>query len=151
MNSNEMDYNNSQINTDSHLEKNNLIIDNSTKKDICSSPYLRNNLEEYTTEEIQIKIDILNDINDNSHSKISTSNNGNEFEIINQDCYLKPYESQIQFRVETFRKVLSDIYKNEGSLLEFSLSYMKMGLNLTKDGILYREYAPGASSLTIVL
>ena len=73
-----------------------------------------------------------------------------EFEVINQDHYLAPFEGKIRERVELFKSKLKEIEKNEGSLLTFSESYNIMGLNVTEDGITYKEYAPGAKALTIV-
>ena len=92
-------------------------------------------LKEGVKEEIEIKVE--------SH-KLS------EYEVINQDPYLKPYESRIRDRVNAMKQIISDIEKNEGSFIEFCQSYRKMGLYATEEGIVFREYAPGAHEMTIV-
>jgi hypothetical protein len=73
-----------------------------------------------------------------------------DLEVINSDHDLKPYEKKIKERLNKFETLLNEIEKNEGSLIEFSESYKRMGLNMTENGIEYREYAPGAKDITIV-
>jgi hypothetical protein len=73
-----------------------------------------------------------------------------EFEVINQDIYLQPFEGKIKERVEKFKQVLKDIETNEGDFFEFCRSYKKMGLQVTKEGIKFTEYAPAARALSIV-
>jgi len=76
----------------------------------------------------------------------------NQFEVINQDPYLQPFESNIKYRMDKFNELLSTLEKNEGSLLNFSRSYTHMGLQIKEGNIIeYKEYAPGALSLSIVL
>jgi hypothetical protein len=74
-----------------------------------------------------------------------------EFEVINQDPYLKPYEGRIKERVEKFKQVIKDIETNEGDFYEFCRGYKKMGLQITQDGVKFTEYAPGARALSIVI
>jgi hypothetical protein len=81
---------------------------------------------------------------------ITNSKKISDLEVINSDNYLKPYEKKIKDRLNKFRTLLKEIEKNEGSLKEFSESYKRMGLNMTENGIEYREYAPGAKDITIV-
>jgi hypothetical protein len=81
---------------------------------------------------------------------ISSKEYKSEFEVVNQDPYLKPFEGKIKQRMTTFNNLLREIEKNEGGLLNFSESYKLMGINITDEGITYREYAPGARSMTIV-
>lgn len=78
------------------------------------------------------------------HNRIS------EFEVINQDHYLKPFEGRIKERMEMMNRLVKEIEKNESSLLEFSQGYKKMGFNVDEDGITFREYAPGAKSISLV-
>lgn len=83
--------------------------------------------------------------------KVETPTKVSDFEMINQDPSLKQYEGAIQHRNDLFKKQLEEIEKNETSLEAFSQSYKKLGLNKTKDNdIIYREYAPGAKSISIV-
>jgi hypothetical protein len=80
----------------------------------------------------------------------SQSKRISDLEVINSDHYLKPFEKKIKERLSKFETLLKEIEKNEGSLLKFSESYKRMGLNVTDNGIEYREYAPGAHGITIV-
>ncbi len=73
-----------------------------------------------------------------------------DLEVINQDHYLKPFEGRIKERIEMMNKLIKDIEKNENSLIEFSQGFKKMGFNVTSKGITFREYAPGAKSISLV-
>ena len=146
-------------------------IDLDSKKVLCNSTYM-NNSNNPNVDEIQIKFDKINEIyrslsngeeilwgpdeiddvnltNTNESGKI-TNNKLSQYEIINQDGYLKPFEYHIKKRMDTYKALLSKIEKNEGSLIDFSQGYKKLGLNVIEGGITYKEYAQGAKSLSIV-
>jgi hypothetical protein len=72
-------------------------------------------------------------------------------EVVNEDPYLKPYENIINDRINSMKDLIKEIEKNEGDLVEFCRSYRKMGLHTTDEGIIFREYAPGAQQMTIVI
>jgi hypothetical protein len=90
-------------------------------------------------------------ITNNSDRKMSNEPKKlSEYEVINQDPYLKPYDSKIKERMDKFKQVIKDIETNEGDFLEFCRGYKKMGLQITKQGVKFTEYAPGARALSIV-
>ena len=73
-----------------------------------------------------------------------------EFDLINQDPYLKNFEWCIKRRNEHFKSILHQIESNEKSLENFSNSYQNMGLHVLPNGdIKYREYAPGAKGIAL--
>ena len=73
-----------------------------------------------------------------------------EFDLINQDPYLKNYEWAIKRRNEHFKNLLHQIESNEKSLENFADSYKNMGLHVLPNGdIKYREYAPGARGIAL--
>jgi len=76
--------------------------------------------------------------------------NISDFEAINQDNYLKPYEKRLKEKFDRMNFFISEIEKYEVSLLEFSQSYNRMGLNIIGDEMIFREYAPGARSMSLV-
>ena len=52
--------------------------------------------------------------------------------------------------MDKFNELLALLEKNEGSLLNFSRSYTHMGLHIKEGNVIeYKEYAPGAHSLSI--
>lgn len=109
---------------------------------------LKNKNKGYSTTINEIKLEEKIKI---TTKETNTSSVLSTFEVINQDPYLKPFENKIKQRVEQFNKVLSDITTNEGGILEFSRSYLKMGLYVSDNAIIYKEYAPGAKDITIVI
>ena len=73
-----------------------------------------------------------------------------EFDLVNQDPFLKPYKDNIKRRYEHFKKILGEIEKNEKSLKNFALSYETMGVHILPNGdIKYREYAPGCKGISL--
>lgn len=68
--------------------------------------------------------------------------------LLDDDSYLKPYESEIRRRYGSFLQVLSDIEKNEGGLDQFTRSYERYGLHVDeKNNIHMVEWAPGAKNV----
>jgi 1,4-alpha-glucan branching enzyme len=154
------------------MESNN---ENKESINICHTPSLRS--DDFDQTDVQDKIDELNlmtetdkvsvheqsakvsmDIKDNA-GKISSNEEVNkiednklsEFEVINQDPYLKSYESRIKERVNAMKNLIIEIEKNEGEFIDFCRSYRNMGLHVTDEGITFREYAPSAHEMTIVI
>ena len=73
-----------------------------------------------------------------------------EYDLINQDPYLKNFEWCIKRRNEHFKNLLHQIESNEKSLQNFADSYKNMGLHVLPNGdIKYREYAPGARGIAL--
>jgi hypothetical protein len=73
-----------------------------------------------------------------------------EFEVINQDPYLKPFENKIRERYDAFKNLINEIGKYEGNFFGFCEGYNTLGLNVTEKGVYFREYAPAAKKMTIV-
>lgn len=72
--------------------------------------------------------------------------------IVKQDPYLHPYEGVIERRLSNYNNLISNIKKNEKSLVDFANSYKHMGIHYNeKDmSISFEEYAPGAQAISIV-
>ena len=83
----------------------------------------------------------------NKNSKIKKEISLSNFDIINQDEKLKPFELNIKQRILHYKKTLNEIIKLDKSLENFAKSYENMGITLLPSGdIKYREYAPGAKN-----
>ena len=84
--------------------------------------------------------------NSKSKKEVALSN----FELINQDENLKPFELNIKQRMLHYKKTLNEIIKLSKSLENFSKSYENMGITLLPNNdIKYREYAPGAKGISL--
>ena len=73
-----------------------------------------------------------------------------DFEAINQDHFLKPFEYKIKDKLNLMNNLIKNIEQNEISLIKFSEGYKFMGLNIIDDHMCFKEYAPGAKSMSIV-
>lgn len=73
-----------------------------------------------------------------------------EFEVIKQDPYLRPFENKIRKRNIAYKNIIAEIEKYEGSFWGFCEGYRKLGLNVSEEGIYFREYAPAAKKMSIV-
>lgn len=62
------------------------------------------------------------------------------------DHHLSYFRPVLEARYAYFRKVLNDIIASEGSLDAFTQGYRQRGINVTAEGIVYREWAPGATA-----
>ena len=86
----------------------------------------------------------------NKNSKIKKEISLSNFDIINQDEKLKPFELNIKQRILHYKKTLNEIIKLDKSLENFAKSYENMGITLLPSGdIKYREYAPGAKGVSL--
>ncbi|KAK9717434.1 alpha-1,4-glucan branching enzyme [Basidiobolus ranarum] len=70
--------------------------------------------------------------------------------IIELDPWLKPFAPVLAKRYAKFQEWCSKIEQYEGGLDKFSRGYEKMGLNVTREGILYREWAPNAVAASLI-
>lgn len=61
------------------------------------------------------------------------------------DPHLAHFRPIIEARYDYFLRMLRTIEESETSLDQFSRGYESMGLNVVPEGILYREWAPGAA------
>jgi len=83
------------------------------------------------------------------HDQKVGPNKISEFEVINQDHWLKPFEHDIRARVNLFKDWMKRFDEHEGGLLELANGYKKFGLNKVKGGIMYREWAPSAKRVCL--
>lgn len=104
---------------------------------------ISNNFKMQTKQSVKVETNQVDD-------KTINSKQNSELEIFKQDNYLKHFEKKIKERINTYNNLINEIDKNEGGLLNFCKGYEKLGLNVRENGIEYREYAPGAKSITIV-
>eukprot|EP00043_Microstomoeca_roanoka_P013842 m.136075 g.136075 ORF g.136075 m.136075 type:complete len:757 (-) comp15863_c0_seq2:387-2657(-) len=70
-------------------------------------------------------------------------------ELFKRDPYLTPYKGHIITRYDQYAKLLGEIEQHEGGLSKFSLGYQHFGFNVCDDGIVYREWAPGAAAVSL--
>lgn len=67
------------------------------------------------------------------------------------DPWLDPYKDALRSRYSHAHKWLRDINEHEGGLEKFSKGYNSFGLNVLQNGdILYREWAPNATSANLI-
>ena len=72
------------------------------------------------------------------------------FQVVKDDPSLHHFNDSIKHRLLRFIRKKEEIEQAEGSLSNFSLGYKKFGLHQTANGVLYREWAPGAEGLYLV-
>ncbi len=71
-------------------------------------------------------------------------------QIIKDDPWLAPYETDIQTRFDYFKSELDRIQSDYGSLLKYSNRHQELGFQKSKNGIIYKEWAPEAQALSLV-
>lgn len=64
--------------------------------------------------------------------------------LLDLDGYLANYRNAIMVRVNQYQEWKAKIAESEGGMDAFTRSYERFGFQVTKDGIWYREWAPGA-------
>eukprot|EP01135_Chromosphaera_perkinsii_P007733 Nk52_evm22s967 gene=Nk52_evmTU22s967 len=70
--------------------------------------------------------------------------------ILKDDPYLKPFEGAFIRRYQAFDRFLKNIESVEGGLDAFSRGYEYYGFHKTSEGIMYREWAPGATHASLI-
>lgn len=74
-----------------------------------------------------------------------------QFNLIENDPWLKPYQSAIEGRYQyMIEKEKSLTNQGEQSLSEFASGYLYFGLHLTKEGWVLREWAPNATDIYLI-
>ncbi|CAN6438715.1 unnamed protein product [Victoria cruziana] len=66
------------------------------------------------------------------------------------DPLLKGHRTHLDYRYSHYRRMRHLIDQNEGGLDAFSRGYEKFGFNRSAEGITYREWAPGATSASLI-
>jgi len=70
--------------------------------------------------------------------------------LIDSDSQLGSFRDHFDFRIDQYNKALTNIEMYGGGLEEFSKGYKSFGFTSDKDGIIYREWAPGAISAQLI-
>lgn len=73
-------------------------------------------------------------------------------QLIIDDPWLEPYESDLDTRYNYFKSKLDDILSNHSSLEQYASRYDYLGFTYDKDrkGWCYREWAPAAQALSLI-
>lgn len=69
------------------------------------------------------------------------------YKILEIDPYLQPYEKDINLRMENLKRKKQQLFGNGGNLVDFANGYEYFGFHRTKDGWVYREWAPAAQEM----
>ncbi len=72
------------------------------------------------------------------------------YKIIEYDKYLKPYEADINLRMENYKTKKKQLLKSNETLSDFANAHHYYGFHKTKNGWYYREWAPGADAVYIM-
>ncbi len=67
--------------------------------------------------------------------------------ILEIDPYLMPYKADLDLRMELFSKKRKELLSDAKSLVDFANGYEYFGFHKTKDGWVYREWAPAADKM----
>ncbi|KAI4453961.1 4-alpha-glucan-branching enzyme [Holotrichia oblita] len=71
------------------------------------------------------------------------------YKILEIDPYLKPYQDDINLRMELYEKAKKRLLSSGQTLSSFANGYLHYGFHQTDNGWFYREWAPGADSLSL--
>ncbi|MDL2323348.1 alpha amylase C-terminal domain-containing protein [Bacteroidales bacterium OttesenSCG-928-A17] len=75
----------------------------------------------------------------------------NNLKLIKNDPWLEPYEKAIEGRYNYFLKREKELTQNNKiSLSDFASGYLYFGLHKTKEGWIFREWAPGATTIYLI-
>ena len=72
------------------------------------------------------------------------------YKIFEIDPYLKPHASDIELRMQNYVRKKQELLKDGQTLSDFANGHEYFGFHKTKDGWVYREWAPGADALYIM-
>jgi len=67
--------------------------------------------------------------------------------LLTVDPLLKPYEKDLQLRMENYRERKKAILNEGQTLLDFANGHLYFGVHRTDNGWVYREWAPGAEAM----
>ena len=70
--------------------------------------------------------------------------------IYDSDEYLKPFKDAIDWRVARTRARAENLASGAKNLADFASAHEYYGLHRTKDGWVFREWAPNATSMWLV-
>ena len=69
------------------------------------------------------------------------------YRITEIDPMLKPYEQDIELRMQNYRRKKRELLGSTGSLTDFANAHQYFGFHLTETGWVYREWAPAAEAM----
>lgn len=69
------------------------------------------------------------------------------YKILKIDSFLKPYENDINLRMDNFFRKKKELLSGAKTLSSFANGYNYFGFHKTKSGWVYREWAPAASNV----
>ncbi len=69
------------------------------------------------------------------------------YKIFEIDPYLKPFKEDIELRMENFARKKTELLGETTSLCDFANGYEYFGIHKTKNGWVYREWAPAAEKM----
>ncbi|MBQ8868580.1 MAG: alpha amylase C-terminal domain-containing protein [Oscillospiraceae bacterium] len=69
------------------------------------------------------------------------------YKIFKIDPYLKPFKKDIDLRMESFAQKKNELLSGAASLCDFANGYEYFGVHKTKNGWVYREWAPAAEKM----
>jgi len=73
-----------------------------------------------------------------------------EIKILEIDPWLKPYRKDIELRLKRYREVKRILLGKKTGFRDFSNGHKFFGFHRSNDGWYYREWAPGADSLSLI-
>lgn len=73
-----------------------------------------------------------------------------KYKIMDYDSMLKNYESDLDLRVNSYRKKRQELLQDTTTLTDFANGYEYFGIRRTADGWVYREWAPAAEAMYLV-
>ncbi len=72
------------------------------------------------------------------------------YKILEYDPFLKPFETDINLRMQNYRRKKLQLVGRTGKLLDFANGHEYFGFHKTQDGWFYREWAPGAEEVYLI-
>ena len=72
------------------------------------------------------------------------------YKIIEIDSLLKNYESDINLRMDSYKKKKKELLSNGQTLPEFANGYEYFGIHRIRGGWVYREWAPAADAMYLM-
>lgn len=80
----------------------------------------------------------------------SNSNEVCNLKILEIDPWLKPFEKDLQLRMDKYNSTKKALLGEMDSLKTFANGHLFFGFHLAEDGWYYREWAPGADALYLI-
>lgn len=73
-----------------------------------------------------------------------------ELNILNVDTWLRPYEKDLNLRMNRYQDLKNRLLGEAGKLKDFANGHHYFGFHQTADGWIYREWAPAAEALFLI-